>query len=131
MTQNELEGKQGNYAACERDASFGAHIWNFFSVMKIFCAANGKMRDENISTMIFLEQIFIPSSFDVVAQNQRYFMDSKKCMEDIVAKALEFSINRNAQQWPLITYFKYFACSRNYLTKKKENKPLPPTVCWC
>lgn len=77
------------------------------------------MRDENISTMIFLEQIFIPSSFDVVAQNQRYFMDSKKCTEDIVAKALEFSINRNAQQWPLITYFKYFACSRNYLTKKK------------
>lgn len=81
----------------ERCLVRGAHL-EFFLRHENILRCEWKNARRKYFNNDFSRANFIPSSFDVVAQNQRYFMDSKKCMEDIVAKALEFSINRNAQQ---------------------------------
>lgn len=98
-----------------RDEDQSTHL-EFFSFMKIFCAASEKMRDENIWTMIFsfffLYRVFSSlhtatekdsASFNREEQKKKLNKEGK-----ILLLRMEFSINRNAQQWPLITYFKYF-----------------------
>lgn len=63
MTQNELEGKQGNYAACERarDASFGAHLEFFLRHENILRCEQKNARRKYLNND-FSRANFIPSS---------------------------------------------------------------------